>query len=106
MRILVTESLKNYKGISVKQTNLLGEELKDDLTYRDVFATALNGYARDEQPVAEVKAKAFQLSTKLYEKKEVDLTLDERALIKERVNKIYASPLICGRVAELLEEKK
>jgi hypothetical protein len=39
----------------------------------------------------------------MFKGKEIDLTLDDRSFIKKRVDKVYNSPLICGRVNEILE---
>jgi hypothetical protein len=54
-------------------------------------------------PQLKLEAKFFQLSVKLYKDKEIDLTVDEAALIKERVRVTYG-PLVYGRVCELLDK--
>ena len=96
MKILVTQSIKSYNGEDVKDQD------GKPLTVRDAIAVALNNYTQGETPTAEQKNKAFQISLKLYANKEVDLTLDDRAFIKERAGKISGS-LIYGRICELLE---
>lgn len=99
MKINLKQTIRGYEG---KESIENGKPI----ILRDIISTALNNFLRDEIPTAEVKNKAFQLSIKLYSGNEADFTLDDRAFIKERVDKIFPSPLICGRVAEILEEKK
>jgi hypothetical protein len=69
------------------------------------FAVALNHAAQGENEVftPEQKSKIYELTTKLYKKKELDLTLDDRSFLKERVGKVYG-PLIYGRICDILEE--
>jgi hypothetical protein len=74
------------------------------LTFRAVFDQALNSSAPNEVTPAEKKSKQFALTLKLYASNEVDLTVDEASLIKERVGLIWTSPLIYGRVCELLDK--
>ena len=71
---------------------------------RNYLALALNNTAQGENEVftPEQKAKIYGLTPGLYSKKEVDLTLDDRAFLKERVGKVYG-PLIYGRICKLLE---
>jgi hypothetical protein len=71
--------------------------------------TALNNKARTEtDPTgAEESAKRYQLSTKLFAKNEVDVTLSERTLLLERIGALYGDvPLIYGRICDILEEKE
>lgn len=100
MRIKLTESIKDYEGKEI---------LQDDrpLDIRTVFVTALNStsiddHGRQEVVTAEQKSKIYRLSTALYKDKEMDISLDDRAFIKERVGKIY-TPMVYGRVCEILE---
>jgi hypothetical protein len=61
---------------------------------RSYLAVALNNAAQGEETFTpEPKAKIYELTAKLYKKKEVDLTLDDRSFLKERVGKVYG-PLI------------
>lgn len=98
MKFKVTEGILDYKNQPIKE----GEE---QVTYRGVFNMALNSFEQEEKPTSEEKAKCFQLTLKLFSNNEVDLSVDERALIKSRVEKIYNSPLIFGRVTEFLEKE-
>ena len=103
MTIDVTKQVLDYEGKPVKETNLDDSPV---LTWRSVFFTALNNFTKDEQPTGELKTKCYQITQKIFASKDADLTVEQRALILERVKKIFTSPLICGRVEELLEEKK
>jgi hypothetical protein len=69
---------------------------------------ALNNKARTEtEPLgAEEAAKRYQLSTKLYSKSEVDLTHAECTLLMERIAAIFESPLVIGRIGDILEGRE
>lgn len=95
MKIDVTESIKNYQGEPLEDQN-------GPVSWREVFSGALNATAKGEAMTSEDKAKAFQISSKLYSKKEVKLTVDDMAFLKERVGLFY-NPLIYGRVTELFD---
>ena len=98
MKIDITQTLKDYEGKPIKQKD-------QEMTWRDVIFTALNNFAQDEKPTGDIKSKCYQITQKIFDKKEPDLTVDQRALIIERVEKIYQSPLICGRAKEFFEGK-
>ena len=98
MKIKVDQILKDYEGKDIKLKN-------DLLKIRDVISTSLNSVDPQEKMSAEDKNKAYQISVKLWSKKEINLTLDDRKFIKDRVYKIY-SPLICGRISDLFEGEK
>ena len=90
---------------------VLGEDhrpIQEPETLRSDLVLALNNKARTEtEPIgAEENAKRYQLTTKLYAKNEVDLTIAECALLQERIAAIYDSALIVGRVTDLLEGRK
>ena len=104
MKIDVTQILKDYGGKPV----LAGARGKKEkkLSFRDVVSTAIN--ATPQPPAkpmtAEAKNKAYQISIKVWSKKRIDLTVDQRAFIKERVGDVY-NPLVYGRVCDILEGK-
>jgi hypothetical protein len=98
MKIDVTDTIKNYDGKIVKEDN-------NPLTLRTVFVASLNATEKGEVRTAEDKAKAFQISSKLYDNNEVKLTVDDMAFLKERVGKFF-SPLVYGRVCELFDGEK
>ena len=101
MRINVKQPVLDYEGkpLMVNKTNadgspVLGEDhrpVQEPEQLRSYLALALNNTAQDEKEVftPEQKTKIYALTTKLYSKKEVDLTLDDRAFLKERVGKVY-----------------
>lgn len=100
MKIVVTNFLKDYQGKPILQQGGKGK-----LDLRTVISTAINTLgAPNEKPMsAEDKNKAFQISIKVWQKKEIDLTLDDRKFIKDKVGAVY-NPLIYGRVCEILEK--
>jgi hypothetical protein len=73
-----------------------------EMTVREVFITAVNNNLPGEAMTAEDKNKAFNLSLKLFASKEVNITVTEAAMFKERVGKIY-NPLVYGRICHLLD---
>lgn len=98
MKVKVTEKVLGYEGKPVKD----GEK---DLEWLQVFFIALNNFTQDEKPTSEVKSRCYQITKKLYDSNEPDLTVEERSFLIERVRKMFTSPLVCGRVEEFLEEK-
>lgn len=115
MRINVLNGIKDYEGTYLKDRKVDsdggaivedGKVVLEKQTIRSILITALNSAAQGEVLVAEDKAKIFALSSKLYGSKVVDLTLDEMVFIKDRVAKIFNSPLIYGRIQELFERNE
>jgi hypothetical protein len=88
---------------------VLGEDnrpIQEPELLRSYLAVALNNAAQGEETFTpEQKGKIYELTTKLYKKKEVDLTLDDRSFLKERVGKVYG-PLICGRISATSSRRK
>src|SRR6478735_8738511 len=115
MRLNVTQPVLDYEGrpLMVNQTNadgssVIGEDhrpVQVPETLRSYLVLALNNKAQTEtEPIGtEQAAKRYQLSTKLYAGNDVELTHAECTLLQERVAAIYDSPLIVGRVGDLLE---
>ena|SRR5664280_2926927 len=115
MRLNVTQYVLDYesKPILVNKTNLdgsaiLGEDhrpIQEPEMLRNYLALALNNTAQGDNEVftPEQKVKIYALTTKLYSKKEVDLTLNDRAFLKERAGKVYG-PLVYGRICDILED--
>jgi hypothetical protein len=96
MKIDIRQQLLDYRGKPIEE----GE----NKTLRDFVAIALNNATGAEVLTGEQKAKAYQITTKLYQKNKVELTLDERAFVKERVEKIMPV-LHAGRIVDVLEER-
>ena len=117
MRLNMKQPVLDYEGqpLMVNKTNpdgtpVLGEDHKtvqEPELLRNYLALALNNTAQGENEVftPEQKSKIYALTTKLYSKKEIDLTLDDRAFLKERVGKVYG-PLIFGRICDILEDNE
>lgn len=99
MKVNVLGILLDYEGKPKSD----GEN--QDLTWRSVFYNALNSIAPNEVQTAEEKQKSYQLTLKIYQHNEIDLTLDDQVFILKRVEKIY-NPLVCGRTAELFDNKE
>ena len=93
------EEIKNYEGKPILN------EQKKSTTVRELISVALNNPVPNEALTAEKKVKVYQISIKIWENKEVDLTVDDRAFIKERAGKVLPS-LFYGRLSDALEEKK
>jgi hypothetical protein len=117
MRLNVKQHVLDYEGkpLMTNKTNpdgsvVLGDDnrpVQEPELLRNYLAVALNNAAQSENEIftPEQKAKIYELTTKLYKRKEVDLTLDDRSFLKERVGKVYG-PLIYGRICDILEEKE
>jgi hypothetical protein len=119
MRLNVKQHILDYEGrpLLTDKTNSDGSPaldenhraVKEPETLRSYLVLALNNKARTEtEPLgAEEAAKRYQLSTKLYAKNEVDLTLNERTLLIERIGALYGDvPLVYGRICDILEERE
>jgi hypothetical protein len=110
MRINTTRFLRNYQGKPVFKSKLDSSGVlvstKEKLTLRDAISTAINTTPVDRnRPMTnEQKNKAYQISLKLWSKKEINLTIDDMAFIKERVSDVY-NPLIVGRISDIFEGK-
>lgn len=112
MRINVKQPILDYEGkpLKVNKMDESGSVVFDENrhpvmiseTARNYMAAALNNSIREEVFTAEQKAQAYQLTRKLYARNEVDLTPNERYLIKERIEKHTYPPLICGRIIDIL----
>jgi hypothetical protein len=98
MRINLSAPVLDYEG---KPITLDGEAF----TFRDAFMQALNSLTTAERQNgqgAEVKSKIFTLASKMWSGNEIDLTVDQAALVKERAGEVAAA-LVYGRIVELLD---
>jgi hypothetical protein len=96
MTIDVTKTIPDYKGEPVKDGG-------KDLTWRDVIYSALNTQLPSENLTNDQKMKAYQLTKRAFDSDVVELSVEERAFILERVKVIYI-PLIIGRAVELFDD--
>lgn len=99
MKIKIDQSLKSLEGKEIKDG-------KNAITLKNIMVeacvTAIKG---DEAQSGEEKLKLYQLATKIQEaKKEIDLTIEEIALIKDRIGKGY-NVLTVGQAWQMLEGK-
>src|SRR5215217_7030422 len=119
MRLNVKQYVLDYEAqpLMTNKTNqdgsvVLGDDnrpIQEPETLRSYLVTALNNKARTETDPTGVEesAKRYELSTKLYAKSDVDLTLTERTLLLERVGAVYGDvPLVYGRICDILEERE
>lgn len=89
--------------------NMLKAEFKKEpLTYRNCINFALNSIhvdanGKNEMMSAGDKAKAYEITKKVFASKEPDFTEDQITFIIDRVDKIYLLPIICGRVKEFFK---
>jgi hypothetical protein len=97
MRVKVTDQLIDYEGRKLVDGT-------EPVTFRRVFVTALNTFSDTDRPNPQQMALIYSLSNRLYENADVELTLEEAALIKDRVGKTF-NPLVYGRTVDLLEGK-
>ena len=121
MKVSVVEKILDYEGkplIKPKGTNLecpkcghawVTSENKEDepLLWREIIHVAMNTPSRDEKMTGELSTKLYQITKKAFDTNEPDYTVDQLALIIERIKKTY-NPLIAGRAEEYFnkEDKK
>lgn len=97
MRINTELNVLDYEGNPVLEKNS-----QEPITIKDVFLTSLNATLGNEMIPAETKNRIYQISIKIYDKKEADFTPEQLTLIKERVGLIY-SPMIYGYICEIID---
>lgn len=93
--------------IKVKPKNNIlfydGQPLKDEkgkeILIRDVIVNSIN--LMDEKEEDYDKARVFEISLKMYQSDEVELTSDEAAFILKRAEKTLV-PVAYGRLKEIL----
>lgn len=100
--VLIEQKIFDYDGVTVLRERG-NDPTSSELTYRTAIGSLLQNVTQED--TADLKAKLFQISTKLWASKEPDFTAEQITLINDRVGK-FGTPLIIGRVAEFLEPKK
>lgn len=110
MKINLDQPILDFKGNPVLIEN---SKDKDPLTLKSAFFTALSEPALEtnaqgqnvpEQLPADQKMRMYKLCNTIINGGEVDLSVEDIAFIKERVGKVFISPLVYGRVSEILEK--
>lgn len=97
MKIDLSKVIHGYDGLPIKD--------QDDkpATMRSMMLYALNTLGFQEHQSAEEKAAIYALSVKLSGADSVDLTLDERTLVKKRAG-LTLRPVTLGPVVAALED--
>ena len=110
MKIDTTKVLKNLKGEEMKMLSsemVDGKEVTKEspMVLREIITNVLNMESNEHRLTAEHKNKAFQIMKRLWDDKDADLTVDQRALIKERAL-LFFPTMTAGLIVEELEEKE
>jgi hypothetical protein len=103
-------------NFSAPITDLDGNEVRDIvagpdgqpkpivLTLARVSANALmQGYSDEPSVDGMTKLKRFALGMKVNAGGEVELSDEEKTMLKERINKAYAAPLVVGRAFAIID---
>jgi len=107
MKIDVTQPIKEYDGRDVVDAD------KNPVPVRTAMLNGLAYHPSGPDPdnpgqqlhmTTESREQRFAISSKLWSKSKVDLSIKEKAFIIDWVNAAYPdNPLICGRVKQVLE---
>ena len=106
-KIDVTQTLKNLDGSDLTDATQIcptcGQATEARTwTLRLVLQNVLMAVVRDENPDGAEKALRYALAMRIHQNDEVELSVEERAKLKDLVGKVYG-PLIVGQVWEMLE---
>lgn len=97
MIINVTQPILDYEGNPTQK----GEGV---FTIRNAIEQALNTFLKGAPPMTEEdKAKCYQISMKVWARKEVNLTVDDMSFIKKRSGQIH-NPITYGRLKDLFDK--
>jgi len=99
MKLVVTQTLKQFDGTPLKDM-VNGEAV--DATVRQAVVNALMAPVEGDDGVAKVRK--YELAMRVYKEEEVDLTVEEAAIIKTAVGKSFA-PIVVGQLFNLLDGK-
>ena len=103
MKVLVNQVLKQRNGEPLKDNDGKGNVV--DAVFRIAIINALESTLeqdRNEQPIK--KYERGKLADKVYDNDEVELTVDESALIKDRIGRVFG-PYVVKCCWDLLEQK-
>lgn len=120
MKIDFTKVLKNFKGEPLKNEDEVKEEKNEDGSIKVKAKPATDFILRDatinillmpapgsngrDAPVSGKKnLDRYQLAERIYANDIVDITSDQRDLIKDATTRIYPSAMVSGQVWEMLE---
>lgn len=100
MKLKVTSDILDYSGKPTLEVQPDGKE--KHVTWQDIIFTVLHSTNKDEVLTKEEKEKFYRITKSVFENKEVELSVEDRALILERVS-IFYGPLVYGRAKEFFE---
>lgn len=109
MKLNLDQPILDFDGKEMPQR----KDSKDPMTLKYVFFTALSepsletnvrGEQIPENLNVDQKMKMYKLCSEVVKGGEIDFVVDDLTLMKERVGKIFISPLIYGRVCEILDK--
>lgn len=107
MKVELKHELKEVNGETIFLQNEKGEITSDPMTIAFVFNKALSIPLKgDENDSDAQRMKKFNLLQSIFknEKGKLNVTSEDVTLIKNRVRKVFANPVIYGRVCEALGE--
>ena len=102
MKIDLTILIKGLNGKPIENDD------KSSMTFADAFKTALLTYIEEDKDIsADDKLKNWELA-KLIDKNakgSVELKTEQVVRIKERIHKVFLSPIVYGNVCDVIEKK-
>ena len=108
MKIDIRQAIVDYEGKPITETQSDPENSDKSVQVtkplREYFSTALNSFVSSETLTPEDKSKAYEISTKLFASNEPNLTSEQITFLKDRILKVFISPLVCGRLIDILEQ--
>jgi hypothetical protein len=108
MKIDVRNGIVDYHGDPITESQPdpenTGKVIEVAKPLREYFSTALNNALPNEVMTPEDKTKAYEISTKLFASNEPNLTSEQITFLKGRILKVFLSPLVCGRLIDVLEQ--
>lgn len=105
MKVDLKTEIKDEKN----EVIFLDETKREALTLSHVIVVALQTPLKgDEEDSGEQRIKKFNIMKSMHTSKDskIDIESADVAMIKERVLKIYPTPVVYGRVCEIFGDKK
>lgn len=104
MNVNVMQVIHGFDGAELKADPKPGQarEAAGPLTLREVITNALVCYLPDEKPNGKAAFDRYRMAKKIHDNDEVDLTIEEIAMIKNRVGSLYL-PNVVGGAWSLLD---
>lgn len=99
MKLDVTQVLKNMEGKTMKDSDGNGNAI--DATIRMAIVNALLSPVQKDTGVD--KMKKWELAQRVFKQDEVEVSIDDVKIIKDRIGELYP-PLIVGQVWKILGE--